>query len=112
MVTHVHQWRQEVDLDRQGLLTTADFTQRRSSPDAETPSWFVSYRFASWEPQSHARFEREVAVNFDHGAIGAELGALDRLRHQFLWADQSRFLAVRSCSCSSGTASIRFIARL
>jgi len=65
VVKHLHQWRQEVDLGQRGLVTTADFTQRRSSPDAENPAWFVSYRLAPSAPQPDARFEREVAVNFD-----------------------------------------------
>ncbi len=76
-----------------GLLTTADFSQRRSSPDAENPCWFVSYRFAPLEPHSHDRFDREVALNFDQEAIGADLGPPDRLRQQDLPADQRHVLA-------------------
>jgi hypothetical protein len=76
-----------------GLLTTADFSQRRGSPDAETPCWFLSCRFAPSDHQSHDRFDREVAVNFAQEAIGADLGPPDRLRQQDLPADQRHVLA-------------------
>jgi hypothetical protein len=79
-------------LGRGVLLTTADLTRRRSNPDAENPSWFVFHRFAPSETQSQARYEREVAVNVDQGAIDAELGAPDRLRQPFLPADQGHVL--------------------
>ncbi len=82
-----------MDLGRRGLLTTADFSQRRSSPDAENPSWFVSHRFAPSEPQCHARLKRDVAVNFNQEPIGADLGPPDRLRQQVLPADQRHVLA-------------------
>ena len=95
MVLHVHQWRQEVGWVWRALFTTADFIQRRSSPDAENPTWFMSYRFAHSDPQSHGRFERVVAVNFDQRAIGAGLGAPDRLRRQFLPTDKRHVLALQ-----------------
>ncbi len=51
-------------------------------------------RFAHPEPQSQARYEREVAVNVDQGAIGTELAAPDRLRQQVLPPEQRHFLAL------------------
>ena len=112
VVPHGHQWRQEVGLGRRGPLTTADFTQRRSNPDAETPSWFVSHRFAPPEPQSQARYERKVNVNVVQGAIGSEwLLQIDSASKSSLLSSAMSWPSW-SCQCSSGTATIGFFARL
>ncbi len=112
VVPHGHQWRQEVGLGRRDLLTTADLTRRRSNPGAETPSWFVFHRFAPPEPQSQARYEREVAVNVDQGrSVLSWLLQIDSASKSSLLSSAMSWPS-RTCRCSTCTATIRSLARL